>query len=87
MTGERMRLLQRGLIFKVLQRCDSAMIPGTASAQSSGEAPAAESSNSGAVCWCDYENSNQRLTGGLSEVTPAVGHISGIGDGDVGRRF
>ena len=63
------------------------MIPGTASAQCSDEAQAAESWSSGAVCWCDYENSNQRLTGGLGEVTPAVGHISGIGDGDVGRRL
>ena len=84
-TGERMRLRQRGLIFQVLQRRDPAMIPGTASAQCSNEAPVAESCADDVGCLYDYEISNERLISGLITVTRILGHVLGIDVGGVGR--
>jgi hypothetical protein len=81
-----MWLQHPALIFKVLRRRDPAMIPGTASAQSSNEAPAAELSADYAVCLYDYEISNETLAGGLIAATRAVGHVPGIGVGGVGWR-
>jgi hypothetical protein len=81
-----MWLQHPGLIFKVLRRREPAMIPGTASAQCSNEAPVAESSADDAVFMYDYEISNKTLAGGLIAATRAVGHVPGIGVGDVGWR-
>ena len=76
----------QGPIFKVLQRRDPAMIPGTASAQSSNQAPVADSSADDAACMYDYESSNERLISGLIAVTRILGHVPGIGVGGVGWR-
>jgi hypothetical protein len=79
-----MRLQHPGLIFKVMQRRDPAMIPGTAPAQSSDEVPVVESCADDAVCMYDYEISNETLTRGLVAIIRSVDHISGIGAGRFG---
>jgi hypothetical protein len=70
------------LIFKVLQRRDTARIPGTAPAQSAKEAPVAELSADDAVCLFKYEFSYATITNGLIAVAGAMGLVSGMGVGD-----
>ena len=72
------------LIFQVLPRPDPAMIPGTALAQSSNEAPVAESSANDAVCLYDDEISNETTAGGVSPADWAVVHNPGLGVGGGG---